>query len=328
MTSPESKTASCQSVFSIIIPTFNRARLLIEALESVKAQSYRPLEIIVVDDGSTDETYNALRNWVKLNNESADLAVRYIYQNNSGASSARNRGIQEIGGKYVQFFDSDDRMHPERLSVLADAFERENADFIQTGFDGFDPVTGETVQTNYGKADQDQFELALIGRFWANTLRAALTADLVRKIGPWKTDMCCFEDREYMERAVAMAEKPIAIKDVLASARRGGGVRVSDKLRTYEGRKCRIYCERKLAEHLAEKPDVQDSAKSEFVSRIYALGFRSNAEGWLDLGRECGEIVKGIAVDLDFKGKQRYLIWRSGRLGGWLFLRLAGIFKR
>jgi len=240
------------------------------------------------------------------------LRVRYFYQENAGAGAARKRGIREIRGQYVQFLDSDDRIHPERLAWLAETFEKEQCDFIQTGFEGFDADTGEIIQTAYGNPKEDQVELTLKGRFQANTLRAALTAELVRTIGPWKTEMTCFEDREYMERAVVNASKPVAIRAILASARRGGSARISDKLRSYEGRTWRIYCEERLADATRDRSDVSEYAKRQFASRIYGLGFRSNACGWKDLGKRCGELAQSMNVRLDALGCRRRLVWRLG----------------
>ena len=307
------------SLFSVIIPTHNRASLIVEALNSVKVQTYRPIEIIVVDDGSTDETSSVIACWAAQNEEPARLSLRYFFQENAGAGAARNRGVEEICGEYVQFFDSDDRMHPERLALLAEMFKVENCDFIQTGFEGFDAETEEIVQTLYGRPAADQLELALRGYLWANTLRSAFTAELVKRIGPWKTEMTCFEDREYVERAVCQARKPRAIREVLASARRGGSVRISDKLRSYEGRTWRVYCERALAEATQNREDISYGAKQALASRLYALGFRSNASGWPDLGQQCGDIALRMNVELDSLGRRRRLAWKLGYVGGWLY---------
>ena len=73
---------------SVVIPTFNRASFIKRAINSVLNQSLSPFEIIVVDDGSTDNTKEILK----------DLPIRYIYQKNKGVSSARNRGIKEAKG--------------------------------------------------------------------------------------------------------------------------------------------------------------------------------------------------------------------------------------
>lgn len=308
--------SSSNAIFSVVMPAYNRASFIVEALDSIQAQTYRPIEIIVVDDGSTDETRDVVAAWGRDNQEEGALLLRYFYQENAGVGAARNRGIKEIRGRYVQFLDSDDRLHPDRLMQLVDMFETENCDFVQTGFEGFDAETEEVIQTIYGRPGVNQLELALQGFLWANTLRSAFTTELVRRIGVWKTEMSCFEDREYVERAVCQAKRPGALRDILASARRGGSDRISDKLRSREGRTWRIYCEARLAEAICHRSDISDAAKRAFASRIYALGFRSNASGWSDLGRECGEIAAKMNVELDALGRRRRFVWRFGYLGG------------
>jgi len=313
-------------LFSVIMPTHNRATLIEEGLDSIKAQTYRPIEIVVVDDGSTDETGIVIQEWQERNTENNGFTLRYLYQENAGASAARNRGIGSIEGEYIQYLDSDDLLAPNRLQVLAETFKNSNCDFIQTGFKGFDAETGEVIQTLYGNPNEDQLELALNGRLWANTLRSAFTAELVKRLGPWKSEMSCFEDREYVERAICAARKPVAIREVLASARRGGGKRISDKLRSYEGRVWRVYCEQCLAEATRCRSDISYASKKAFASRIYGLGFRSNASGWPDLGKQCEEIAASMGVKLDNLGKRRRLVWRLGKCGG-LFYRYLGIAK-
>jgi glycosyltransferase involved in cell wall biosynthesis len=101
---------------SVILPTYNRKSLLLEALQSVFAQTYRDYEVIVVDDGSTDQTREAL--------EPLFHAIRYISKPNGGEASARNRGIQEAQGGYVAFLDSDDLWEPRFLEVTTDYLGR------------------------------------------------------------------------------------------------------------------------------------------------------------------------------------------------------------
>ncbi len=315
-------------IFSVLVPVFNRANMINEALDSVKAQSYRPIEIIVVDDGSTDDSRQVIEQWAANNTEGESLSLRYVYQENAGAGAARNCGIKELSGKYVQFLDSDDRIHPQRLEKLVSAFGETGADFIQTGFEGFegfDAKTSESITRHYARPDESLLELALKGFLWANTLRSALTRSLAERIGPWDTEMTCFEDREYMERAVVQAEKPIAIREILASARRGGGERVSDQQRSYEGRHFRILCEERLAEGIRNRSDISDAAKRTFASRLYALGFRSNASGWPDHGKRCGELASSIGVELDAKGKVRRLVWKTGRVGGFVYGQMSKV---
>jgi glycosyltransferase involved in cell wall biosynthesis len=85
---------------SVVIPTYNRSSFLRDALSSVFAQKGVPMEVIVVDDGSTDDTAHIV--------ESFDGAVRYFYQRRAGVSAARNRGIENSRGKWLAFLDSDD----------------------------------------------------------------------------------------------------------------------------------------------------------------------------------------------------------------------------
>ncbi|HJR59552.1 MAG TPA: glycosyltransferase family A protein [Vicinamibacterales bacterium] len=90
-----------------IIPTYNRGPLVCEAIESVLGQTYRHVEIVVVDDGSTDDTEARLRKF--------GGSVRVIVQNNAGPSAARNRGIEAARGTIVAFLDSDDLWQPTKL---------------------------------------------------------------------------------------------------------------------------------------------------------------------------------------------------------------------
>ncbi len=99
---------------SVIIPTYNRAGWIREAIDSVLAQDHEPKECIVVDDGSTDETPRVLA-------EYGDR-IRVISQANRGVSAARNCGIAAASGELLAFLDSDDRWLPEKLSVQVNFF--------------------------------------------------------------------------------------------------------------------------------------------------------------------------------------------------------------
>ncbi|QQR82384.1 glycosyltransferase family 2 protein [Candidatus Campbellbacteria bacterium] len=103
---------------SIIITTYNRALTLHKALESVLKQTYSDIEVLVVDDGSTDGTGEFMRTMT-------DFRVRYIrLSTNSGASVARNRGIQEASGGYILVWDSDDVLYLHALEKIISVFDR------------------------------------------------------------------------------------------------------------------------------------------------------------------------------------------------------------
>ncbi len=92
---------------SVVIPTYNRKHTLTRAIESILTQTIKPLEIIIVDDGSDDGT----REWIK---EEYPF-IQYLNQNNSGVSASRNRGIFSANGNWIAFLDSDDEWIPEKL---------------------------------------------------------------------------------------------------------------------------------------------------------------------------------------------------------------------
>ena len=96
--------------FSVIIPTYNRAQSIVEAVESVQTQTFKDFELLVIDDGSTDNTVELLKPIVKR-----DSRFKYIYQENAERSAARNHGIKLSKGAYICFLDSDDVYLPEHL---------------------------------------------------------------------------------------------------------------------------------------------------------------------------------------------------------------------
>jgi glycosyltransferase involved in cell wall biosynthesis len=104
--------------FSVIIPTYNRALLIKKAIQSVLQQTYTDWELIIVDDGSTDNTKEVIESY-------SDKRIRYIYQQNAERSEARNNGIKNALGKYICFLDSDDFFLPNRLELLLLCLEKE-----------------------------------------------------------------------------------------------------------------------------------------------------------------------------------------------------------
>ncbi len=103
---------------SVIIPVYNYEQYLAEAIASVLAQTYRPVEIIVVDDGSTDRSGDVAKDF-------KDSGVRYCYQPNSGTGAARNQGTNLAQGSYFAFLDADDVWLPDKLTLQMAAFDED-----------------------------------------------------------------------------------------------------------------------------------------------------------------------------------------------------------
>jgi glycosyltransferase involved in cell wall biosynthesis len=112
-------------LISVIIPTFNRAAWVREAVDSVLAQSFPDFELIVVDDGSTDPTAEGLAPYGNR--------LRYLYQTRQGVSAARNRGLETAAGEWLAFLDSDDLWLPRKLEAQVEFLDRNpRAEICQT----------------------------------------------------------------------------------------------------------------------------------------------------------------------------------------------------
>ncbi|WP_445715143.1 glycosyltransferase family 2 protein [Flavobacterium sp.] len=122
-------------LISIIIPTYNRAHLIGETLDSVLAQTYRNWECIIVDDGSTDTTESVVNYYVEKDSRFQYYKRPSAYK--SGGNGARNYGFDVSKGEYVNWFDSDDLMLPDALQSKLNAFE-ENVDFVVANSLNFD----------------------------------------------------------------------------------------------------------------------------------------------------------------------------------------------
>ena len=107
---------------SVIIPTYNRADFISECVQSVLAQTLPAREVIIVDDGSTDATYNILNDLGFNSIRTPKTVLRYIFQENQGVSSARNLGIKEAKSEYIALLDSDDRWLKGKLDRQVIAF--------------------------------------------------------------------------------------------------------------------------------------------------------------------------------------------------------------
>ncbi len=164
--------------FSVIIPTYNRAKLLREALDSVLAQTCADFEIIVVDDGSTDETAERV----------AVLAekVRYYRQENQGPGAARNLGLKNARGRYVAFLDSDDLWFPWTLQTYRDVLTAEPGVAWVAGVPFEEKVSGRLEKAPHGPLKHQVFQdyLATAGKpLWIGTCAVAIRREILQAAG-------------------------------------------------------------------------------------------------------------------------------------------------
>jgi len=191
---------------SVIIPCFNGARYLREAVESVLSQTFSDLECIIVDDGSTDDTSQVSKALMKR-----DTRVKYFYKENGGVATARNFGIKHAKGEWIQLLDSDDRLHHDKirfqLDYLGDFRPHEDIVFYsdyEVIWEDLDQNVVRRATNIIGDLTNEQLlERILKGGFEANiplhpnnTLfrKSVFKKKLYKNIRHGNT--CCFEDLE------------------------------------------------------------------------------------------------------------------------------------
>ncbi len=113
---------------SIIIPVYNREKVVLNTLESISGNRYRPIEMVLVNDGSTDNSLKVLELF-KKQHQNKTLTIKIFDQKNQGAPVARNLGYANSNGEYIQFLDSDDYIDPDKLISQVTLMENQNADF-------------------------------------------------------------------------------------------------------------------------------------------------------------------------------------------------------
>lgn len=187
---------------SIIIPTYNRSVLLGEALQSVISQTYRPIDCIVVDDGSTDNTKEIVENF--QSNVDEGLEIRNIKQNNSGAQVARNCGSAAARGEFIQYLDSDDILYPDKLSWQVNYFNlHPDCDAV---FGDWEKGTLEKKEKLIAHKNDDLIIQFLTEKCIAN-FAMLMRMGLVKKIGVWDINIKRNQEVDFHLRGVLAGGK-------------------------------------------------------------------------------------------------------------------------
>lgn len=192
-------------LISVIIPVYNGEAFLAEAVESIRRQSYEPLEIIIVDDGSTDGTRSVV--------EGFGREVRYIHQANSGIGAARNRGVELARGSLFAFLDADDLWTEDKLSLQMAALGNDP---------GLDMVFGHVEQ--FVSPDMDEGAKStvhlpeeMMPGYCATTLMVRRESFL--EVGPFETDLKVGEFISWFIRAKEKGLKSVMLPEVVCRRR-------------------------------------------------------------------------------------------------------------
>ncbi len=174
---------------SVVIPTYNYGRFVVEAVESVLAQTYRDFEIIVVDDGSTDDTPARLEPFMGR--------ICYVHQHNQGLSAARNTGILAAKGHWIAFLDSDDQWHPRKLEIQM-GYLAGHPDVDMLATDGLADFSGAWPEIELDAAPPAEGieleDIAIRTRFGPGGV--VVRKECFDKVGLFDTDLRSIEDRD------------------------------------------------------------------------------------------------------------------------------------
>jgi len=269
---------------SVVIPAYNYARYLPEAIGSVLAQTYPDFEVIVVDDGSTDETRAVVQRF-------DDPRVRYVWQENQGLSAARNTGIRESKRAYVGFLDADDLWQPNHLAAAVAEFARRGPEFAL--------VAGTSVRMDQDKRElptrirpeQETQELTaadivLKTRFMPSS--AVVRRSVFAECGDFDRQLRSSEDRDMWIRLGARYRLAhLSARTVLVRKHTSNMSRHADRMQ----RSMRTVLER------AQELGIESSTHFFFWNQVWAIFHFQCAWMLFDEGRR-GEAVRAILHSL------------------------------
>ncbi len=196
------------SLVSVVTPVYNRADLLPQTIDSVLGQTHRQVEHLIVDDGSEEDigaVVEAVR--ARLGN---DDRLHYLRQPHAGGQRARNRGMLNARGEFLQFLDSDDLLHPDKIAhQVAALHSRPDADF----------AVGQRLHFRDGQPQPDPspflplkepVTLAQVqGKARIQTAAPLFRRRALRRIGPWNETLCCGQEGEYFARALILGLRAV-----------------------------------------------------------------------------------------------------------------------
>lgn len=223
---------------SVIIPTYNRAKLLQKAINSVLEQTYMDYEIIVVSDGSTDETENMMREF-----EKQDRRIRYIsYYPSVNGSHARNIGIKAAKGEYIAFLDDDDIWLKEKLEKQIKVFNNNPEVGLVTSGIYYVYVNEEITYKSIPNAEGDVSRKILISNCIGGT-QAMVRKDILDKIGGFDEALKALQDYDLWIRVCQITKVATVKEPCINYYNYRGNRQVSQVTKNYEN----------SFEHISEK---------------------------------------------------------------------------
>ena len=315
-----------EPLISVIVPAYNAEAFLDQCLESIVAQSYRHLEIIVVDDGSTDGTGEICDRWA-----GQDERIRVIHQANGGHSAARNTALDAMSGELVRMGDSDDVLHTEFAATLLDAMISHDADIAVGGyipFDGKEPCFPKTGDGTIRQYDQHEalmavfYQKSLTHSPWGRLFKASLFKDIRFPLG------IIYEDLAIIFPLLKKCQLVVVTNQVLYGYRQHG----SNSMRVFSPRRADVLkvCEQLEQDFTSRDQQYLKALHSRQLSAYFNILLLSNQDkngDYRELQDRCWKGIKRLRRDCLFdpevrtKNKLGILV---SYLGRWFLCSVAG----
>jgi len=306
---------------STIIPVFNRPRLLEDAVSSVLGQDYRPIEVIVVDDGSTDSTPQAAALLAQEHSE-----IRIITQRNAGAGVAREAGRLAARGEFLQYLDSDDVLLPGKFAAQVNALSMRPECGVGYGYTRFRHADGRIEPSPWkgsGRKVETMFPSFLQSRWW-DTPTPLYRASLCQSAGPW-TNLRLEEDWEYDCRIAALGVKLAFCETFVAEVRDHHDGRLSSDDPFEPGRMAERARSHELILGHARRAGIMSDAPEmrHFARELFLLARQCGAAGLPAESRRLFELSRSASGEARAQGLDFAVYGIAARVLGW---RLAGTF--
>lgn len=313
---------------SIIVPVFNRAQELCEAVASALEQSYRPIEVIIVDDGSTDDTVEVSE---RLARENSGI-VRVLHQDNGGPGLAREAGRRLAAGEFVQYLDSDDLLLPPKLEAQVAGLRNEPDCGVAYGMTRYRDAAGVAAEAPWkgsGRRMDRMFPSFLKERWW-DTPNPLYRSDLLAAAGPW-SDLRLEEDWEYDCRVASLGARLCYVPEFVCEVRDRGGDRLSrgpaldpDRNRERARAHALIF---EHAQRAGIEPEVEEMRH--FARELFLLARQCGACGLGRESRELFELARRASSPRRARGADFRCYALAARFLGWVgAARAAMIFDR
>jgi glycosyltransferase involved in cell wall biosynthesis len=272
-----------KELVSIVVPVYNRGALLVEAVNSALAQTYRPIEIIVVDDASTDDTPRIIESLAAAHPE-----VRSVRRPNGGPGLARETGRLAARGDFIQYLDSDDLLLPRKLDLQVAALRARPECGIAYGIVRYHNAAGEEIVCDWKPANQvvdTLFPSMLIARWW-ETISPLFRRSVTDAAGPW-TALRLEEDWEYDCRVAALGVKLAFVNEVVGEHRDHTEERLSRSTTNDPARlRDRAAAHLLIAQHARHGGVASDAPEMQtFARELFHIARQCGAAGLTDESR-------------------------------------------